>query len=554
MNFLRSRLTLVGALLTVPFAQISGCAVKEREYAPVAGGGSGAEAGFPSGGKGGKGGASGRGGTSGKGGSGAEGGDEATSGASGESSAGTNGKGGSTATGGEGGEGGDGQTGGTNTSGGSSSGGSSGGGGEGGAAGENVGGAGAGGVAGVGGGSSGGAGSGGAGAGGGGAGSGGGGKGGGGSGGTGGSAAGSGGGGKGGGGSGGSAAGSGGSGGGTVCVPTSGTESNCADGIDNDCNGVTDCLTPTGGFPDINGAAAGEHVEYRFQTPHSSATFECRRVRGNNPGGTWGPCARVSGANIYPFPNGTSNDPANNDGLWTTEVRLSFPDGKKSNVVSRLVYIHSSLISAARCQPLVNDLAYFNVADDKLQMAGAFADATIRAPFVSIDFDPPVDARYSVSSSDGTINLMSLRHRFSFSADRQLMLMTRTYSSRLGSYGCNALKKRVHNVAGSWVFGAHVYQTCTGIVFNKKGAGVCVNASTGTAVDAEHVREDYSAQVPAATYSPNADNFAWRKLRAEQISGYNVVFSPKCDDPGCVTSGSNALFLPDKGYVSYWRD
>jgi hypothetical protein len=544
MNFLRSRLTLVGALLAVPFAQLSGCNVKEREYAPVDDGGSAGTGGSSAG----KGGSKSSGGTSGKGGrggggtggNGAEGGEgTGTSGSGGEDSGGTSGQGsggrGGSSQGGSSGEGGDDGSGGTSGSDGGS------GAGEGGADTGGSGGAGTGG---------GGTGSGGAGTGGGGTSSGGAGTS---SGGAGSGGAGTGGGGTGGAGTGGG--GNGGSGGGTVCVPTSSTESNCADGADNDCNGVTDCLTPDIMFPAPNGAAAGEHVEYRFQAPHSSATFECRRVRGNVAGGTWGACPRLSGAIVFPFPNGVSSNPAANDGLWTTEVRLSFPNGSKSNVFSRMVYIHSSLVSAARCQPLVSDQAYFDLADDKLQMAGAFVDSTIRAPFVSIDFDPPISAKYSVASTDGTINVSSLRHRFSFNANKQMMLMTRTYTSRLGAYGCNALEKRVHTQPGSWVFaGTMTYQLCTGIVFNKKGAGICINASGGAAVLAEHVRQDYGVQVQAPDYSPEADNFAWRKLRAQQIAGFNVAFSPKCDDTGCNSTNPTILFLPDKGFFSYWRD
>ena len=98
------------------------------------------------------------------------------------------------------------------------------------------------------------------------------------------------------------------------------------------------------------------------------------------------------------------------------------------------------------------------------------------------------------------------------------------------------------------------YQTCTGIVFNKAGAGVCLSASGGTVVSAEHVRLDYGVQIPDSLYSPLADNFAWRKLRAKQIAGFSVAFSPKCDDEDCNAMNATTLFLPDKGYFSYWRD
>ena len=115
------------------------------------------------------------------------------------------------------------------------------------------------------------------------------------------------------------------------CIPT-GTEL-CADGLDNDCDGATDCLVLQSEFPTRNGAASGADVAYEFSTPAATAAVQCRVTRGNAPGGTWRACARVTGTDtsiVHPFSTADSADPAKN-GLYVTEVRLRFPGGGVSD-------------------------------------------------------------------------------------------------------------------------------------------------------------------------------------------------------------------------------
>lgn len=335
------------------------------------------------------------------------------------------------------------------------------------------------------------------------------------------------------------------------CVPTG--EEECSDGVDNDCDGVTDCLVLRNQFPTDNGAASGVDVRYSFTRPHETATFQCRTAKGATLPGTmeWGECGAVAAGAVSPFTTAVSRDEAQN-GVWTTDVRLSFPDGTASPRYRRLVYIHNSLHGVAQCDLGVTDAALFAAAVPKLQDAGAFDVNTVRNPFVSIDFDPPVTSTYAVSDGDGTINLRSLRRRFSFNADSHYLLITRSYTSKVSDMGCNAIEKRVHTHVGSWAFGNMQYQRCGALVLNKKGAGYCLAVAGGNITAAEHVRADSAVQVQAPTYSPEADNFAWRKLAANRIPGIIANFSPKCDDDGCGTA--TTLFLPDAVLFRYWTE
>ncbi|HEX5101966.1 MAG TPA: hypothetical protein VFV94_20800, partial [Polyangiaceae bacterium] len=205
MNFVRSRVALVGLVLAWPFSQLVGCTATERQYDPESGeGGESATGGS----------ASGLGGTNG-GSSGAKGGAGGTKGGSSGSSAG-----GDSGSGGESGGGGDS----TSGKGGASKGGSSGT-----TGGTDTAGAGT------------------------------------------------------------SDAGAAGAFVDPGCVAT-GAEV-CDDGLDNDCDGTTDCLVPTTAFPLLNGAAAGTDVAYGFEVPADGAKFQCRVTHGDTPSGSFRPCA-----------------------------------------------------------------------------------------------------------------------------------------------------------------------------------------------------------------------------------------------------------------------
>jgi hypothetical protein len=502
MNFVRSRVALVGLVVAWPFSQLVGCTATERDYDPP----------------------------SGEGGDGVTGGSGNVGGASGGLKAGSGGKAGTSSggtAGGDAGGGGD-SGGGTDASGGTSSGSS--GTGNGGSSGSGTGG-------------------------------------------SSGTDA----------GSGGSEAGTGGTGdtggtGGTVdpgCVAT-GAEI-CNDGLDNDCDGTTDCLVGTSQFPLANGAAAGTDVAYGFEVPATGATFQCRVTHGDTPSGSFRACAggvveSASSRTVYPFDLTVSSDPAN-DGYWTTEVRLRFPTGATSDVVRRTVYIHSSLVGEARCDELASTEAWVAAAAPHLPDAGAIVAVTVRNPFIQIAFEPPVNARHQVSADDGLVKWRSLRRQFDFDTTKHYLVMTRTYTSRAASgMGCYAARKRIHTLRGtSLAAGPMKYQDCQAIVFNKAGAGYCLDYVGGSIIGVNFDRASTRATwVPAGTppagsytyppnvldagYAPDADNLLWRKLTARirpVAGGFMSNFSTKCDEEGCATG--DTLYLPDKQYFGYWE-
>ena len=500
MNFVRSRVALVGLVVAWPLSQLVGCTATERHYDPVNG---------DEGGMGGS--VSGRGGSNGgtSGGSGAKGG---RSGAGGSSTSGDSGSGGDSGGGGES----------TGGSGGSSSG-----------------------------------------------------KGGQSTGGTGGSTAGA------------DNAGSGNEAGmGVVdpgCVAT-GAEI-CDDGIDNDCDGTTDCLVPTTQFPLLNGAAAGTDVAYGFEAPAMGAVFQCRVTHGDTPGGSFRPCAggveQAAGARtVHPFDLAAASDPAN-DGFWTTEVRLRFPNGATSDVARRGVYIHSSLVGETRCDELASTDAWIAAAQPHLPDAGAMVALTVRNPFVQIAFDPPVSARHQIGADDGLVKWRTLRRQFAFGSSRHYLVMTRTYTSRADAgMGCYAARKRIHHRRGTSLaastdpLSTMKYQDCQAVVFNKAGAGYCLDYVGGAIIGVDFERDptraywnstgagtgsySYPANTLDSGYAADADNVLWRKLTARirpVAGGYMSNFSSKCEDEGCAALDTTGytLFLPDKQYFDYWQ-
>jgi len=498
MNFVRSRVGLLGLVVAWPVAQLAGCTPTERQYDPPSGeGGDTATGGTMTSVGGAKGGAGGS-----KGGSGGT-----TGGTTGGSTSGDSGSGGDVASGGDSGS----------STGGSSSGGT----GTGGTAGtDNAGN--------------------------------------------------------------GNEAGTGGTPVDPNCVPTG--DEICSDGVDNDCDGSTDCLQLSTQFPLVNGAAAGNDVAYGFEVPATGATFQCRATHGDTPSGSFKPCSNVVESDspplrtVYPFDLTTASDPAN-DGYWTTEVRLRFANGATSDVLRRGVYIHSSLVGVTRCEELASTDAWVAAATaaSHLPDAGAIVALTVRNPFVQIAFDPPVSARHHVGADDGLVKWRSLRRQFAFSSDKHYLVMTRTYTSRNDAgMGCYAVSKRIHIAGGTHLSAGHMtFQNCQAIVFNKAGAGYCLDHLGGSIVSVDFERAPTRATwVPAGTppagaytypanvldtgYAPDADNLLWRKLTnriSPAAGGYMSNFSTKCDEEDCAATDTTGytLFLPDKQYFNYWE-
>ncbi|HEX5100436.1 MAG TPA: hypothetical protein VFV94_13090, partial [Polyangiaceae bacterium] len=267
---------------------------------------------------------------------------------------------------------------------------------------------------------------------------------------------------------------------------------------------------------------------------------------------------------------------AANDGFWTTEVRLRFPNGATSDAVRRGVYIHSSLVGETRCDELASTEAWVAAASAKLPDAGAIVALTVRNPFVQIAFDPPVSARHHVGADDGVVKWRTLRRQFDFSSNRHYLVMTRTYTSRADAgMGCYAARKRIHHLRGtSLASGTMTYQDCQAVVFNKAGAGYCLDYLGGSIVSVDFERAatraywnstgagtgsySYPANALDSGYSGVADNLLWRKLtnRIRPVAGgFMSNFSSKCDDEGCAGTDLTGytLYLPDKQYFAYWE-
>lgn len=340
---------------------------------------------------------------------------------------------------------------------------------------------------------------------------------------------------------------------GSACVPT-GAEI-CNDGKDNDCNGNIDCLTVTGTFPDLNGAAAGKDVMITVNAlPTTGFKFQCRSARGPAVADqvAWTDCPSGANTRIMPRTLTESQDPSK-DGLWTTQARALYPNGKTSDFISFTYYMHGSMHNATRCTQRATDAAFFAAGDDVVVRAGTFGNtAVLRSPFIQLGFKPTQSSVFEVGASDGMIKLMSLRRRFVRSADDQLILMTRNYAStRSGT--CDAIDVRTHDNSLLPLHEVNhdrfFYDPCDAVVFNKLGAGVCLYVDGSGGVQ----RRTTHAYVRGTGYSTGADNFFWRKLldRRASSGGY-IHFMPKCTTALCNSGLPNMIFLPDRAQFSYF--
>jgi hypothetical protein len=328
--------------------------------------------------------------------------------------------------------------------------------------------------------------------------------------------------------------------GGTGNTSSGGTTSGGTTGCDPDtCNGPM----LLSAFPEYGKAAAGADVELVFEEPNvDGAEFQCRVAKPNEIDGTpWFGCG---GPVVKPISDIDSADPAH-DGLKAVQVRFKFPDNTLSDSSEWRFYTHHSMHGMARCDAAATDEAYFEAAAAHLPAAGAFGtSAALDNPFILIDFDPPEDLRayVEVASGDGTVKPLSLRRRFVKDSSDQYLLMSRVYESRTYPGRCRVATIFVHNVTSFNNTTEHV--PCNGIVFNKVGAGVCLQASGG-AVSLAY--QNNTTWFDAPMYAPDADNLMWRELiRTMPNDGLPKYFSDKCfSDPSCVDGDEYRLYLPD---------
>ena len=347
------------------------------------------------------------------------------------------------------------------------------------------------------------------------------------------------------------------------CCSVTGVESDQPnDGKDNDCNGLVDIPILNAAYPIQGLPAAGREVALGFAPSIvAGATLECStRRQGLTP--TFGSCPGT-GATVNPWDDAASQDPSN-DGVWISHVRWRFPTGARSEVFSFKYYLHHSLDGVPKCTSQVSDDAWFAKAAERVAepKAGFFrpsnpSDTSLLSPFVRVTYDLPdasaIRLEFQQKNRAQTVEMWSLRRRFTLSADRRLLLITRNYSSsRSGK--CWAAHFRTHIVQPN---GRHFWgYSCDAVVLNRAGVGVCLNGSGGTPVFAHETHDSYAN----ALGWPKAMKFMWRQLLGERGRGKGTVyddgdynfddgfnyrnFTPKCSSLPC--SNRDAIFLPHR--------
>ena len=363
-----------------------------------------------------------------------------------------------------------------------------------------------------------------------------------------------------------------------VCVPTiPSTETptvNNNDGVDNNCDGLTDYPTintaaTTPAWPPQNGnATSGRDVLFNFVTPAKSGpTFQCRTARTPSIGSaSWGTCPGGSGStSVFNLFTLAQSQAETNNGAWTTEVRVRYADSTFSNTFRYDYYVHHSLHGATKCTPIATDAQYFTEAALDLvptnaPMAnqpnpGTFTEGTTaftRNPFIRISYDTPGPTQW-LSGGTHTLEMLSLRRRFTVGgtgSGNRYLLVTRNYGSRRSGFGgCDV-------ASFTYKFGffgrprSYRGYSCRAIVLNRAGAGVCINGPGGSFTLGH--KTTYSTYTNSLGWS-GANKYMWRQLANYESGGSqdntdNAMFSPKCYVGGesCNDLNSNILFLPDR--------
>ncbi len=357
-----------------------------------------------------------------------------------------------------------------------------------------------------------------------------------------------------------------------ACCSTSEAEQ-CGDGIDNNCDGVIDCPIivetmpplPASGREDWEGGAvSADKAGLRLEAPAADRFIvQCRSGKPANVSSKqFVVCnpSNPSGLNVKPFPELEGPNPLHN-GLTTTQVRFAYPNGQVSQPASFTYYTHNSLYGVEQCPEKKTDAEYFAAASASLLTSAdptfAQEDAGLAPPFVNITFNPAASTVSEVAGGEGAVEYHSLRRRFALNAEKNLILMKRVYSSRQAqdeAHRCAAatIRKHVSDLAGYAAENNRYFRNaCDALVMNRDGAGVCLVVNESSEIV---IANPQSSQWQYWNFSQylwvnwaQADNFLWRKLRADG-SGSVQVFSPKCYDGGsaCTGGNTNVLFLPDR--------
>lgn len=316
-------------------------------------------------------------------------------------------------------------------------------------------------------------------------------------------------------------------------------------------------------FPLEGRAAAAADVAFTFDFGVTDATAECRTgFPGNVTNMPWQTCASlVDGTEtktVIPHTETESTDPAF-DGPTETHIRFITPEGARTQPHVARYYVHSSLHGVTRCQLERPVEDYFEAARPLLSAGGGGAvirsrDVHLANPFVQIRFFPPVESTFEVADGDGEVDVMSLRRVFTLNEGAGDMLMIyRSYASRRGRDTCRTATIRKRGPGGtSSLRNINHYNHCEVLVFNNRGAGVCLQ---GTSTQVNVVYEGDRRFHPLADFfgvgvpeeytcgERCADNFMWRKIQRLR-RGQLRYFSPKC----AVASqcASDEVFVPGR--------
>lgn len=357
---------------------------------------------------------------------------------------------------------------------------------------------------------------------------------------------------------------------GPACCTPSGPEI-CTDGVDNDCNGVIDCPVIVSTVPERppagreaweGGAVAASAARITLQTPaRPTYVVQCRSGKPTVVSTqVFVACNPQDPMNlvVQPFPESEGNNPTHN-GLMTTEVRFAYPNGQVSQPTSFRYYVHNSMAGVQPCPRKAPDQNFLDFARPYLVTMGSpvftDADAKLAAPFVNIAFQPKLSSVFTVSAGQGNVEYLSLRRRFSLNAQKDLILVRRTFASRRAtSRPCLTAMIRKHDSdlgpVGTENNNRYFRTGCDAMVVNKEGAGLCLVADANGVVSIANPQSmgwEYWNVFHGWVNWPEADNFVWRKLDQSN------VFSPKCYQGGASCAGSNTdiLFLPDRGLFAW---
>lgn len=351
------------------------------------------------------------------------------------------------------------------------------------------------------------------------------------------------------------------------CLPTVPSTEVCADGVDNNCDGIIDCPVILDTFPEPpppgraefeGGAAAGEHVFIQLAPPAVAGDLvvQCRTAHRNQiASAAFRVCDPTDPAalDIWPIPADVAAEPALN-GRLQTQIRYAYPNGAVSQIAVHTYYVHNSLSGLVRCPVPVSDADYFDAARPALSPSVVFSgsDARLAAPFVNIEFAPPVSGRYQIAEGDGTVELLSLRRRFVLDPENRMILMKRVYPSRRsGTCLAGSIRKHQYDLGpeDTKEVNRDVHNPCDAIVLNKAGAGVCILINAGVPTIPNVPSPAWVVYNLDVFQTALADNFMWRKLVQVNPSHNTLrLFSPKCyvDGELCTGGDPNVLFLPDR--------